>query len=281
MRKCGKQPEFLDKKGKLLGICLPADYCAEHEWGIEKLKECFGIPTFEKDQGPVGLEDRKATKVPNKERAQYSYEDLLYQENSKVAALTVGFHIYRFKPEDEKKTLLECIPSELKARPELDECLNGAWDEGSFGILAKGKKNIENLRKLRDAIEAQNVAIFLGGGGVFENPGLVIALYDVFPHEHKAAMKKADEDRIKLVAAAKATGIEKKIRENLKSSYGGHPFFALSPRWANGNEQKETKHKVVFWLNPTDQDRNNFGWFTVEQLEQWIEGKGPIPMKGK
>jgi hypothetical protein len=29
------------------------------------------------------------------------------------------------------------------------------------------------------------------------------------------------------------------------------------------------------------QDKVNFGWYTVEELEQWIEGKGPIPMKGK
>jgi hypothetical protein len=36
MRRCGKKPEFvLDAGGKVLGVNLPADFCAEHEWGIE------------------------------------------------------------------------------------------------------------------------------------------------------------------------------------------------------------------------------------------------------
>jgi hypothetical protein len=91
-------------------------------------------------------------------------------------------------------------------------------------------------------------------------------------------MKQKDEDRINLHEAAKATGIEEKVCAALKSDFGGKPFYALSPSWKN---KQNTKHKVVFWLNPTDQQKNNYGWFTVEELEQWIEGKGPIPMKKK
>ena len=32
-----------DEQGQLLGFNLGADYCAEHEWGIDKIKRCFGI----------------------------------------------------------------------------------------------------------------------------------------------------------------------------------------------------------------------------------------------
>jgi hypothetical protein len=37
----------------------------------------------------------------------------------------------------------------------------------------------------------------------------------------------------------------------------------------------------MYFLNPMRQQENNFGWFTVEELEQWMEGKGPIPGKKK
>lgn len=60
-----------------------------------------------------------------------------------------------------------------------------------------------------------------------------------------------------------------KIRELLKEKHKG--YFALSPsRSADGT--------MTFWLNPYDQDKVNYGWFTLEQLRQWADDKGPIPM---
>jgi hypothetical protein len=34
-------------------------------------------------------------------------------------------------------------------------------------------------------------------------------------------------------------------------------------------------------FNPSLLKDNDSGWFTVEQLEEWIEGKGPIPKELK
>lgn len=276
MRRCGKSPSFVEDDGKVLGITLPADYCAEHEWGIEKLNNLFGITKENK----VGLESRQATKVPNKEKDSWNYRDFMYEEKNGMAALTVGFHIFQSKNEKEK-TLFDQLPYELQNRvnSKSEEFIEGAWCEESFGILVKGENNIKKLRLVRDAIESINVAIFLGGGrNIFENAGLVIAFVDTFPADSALEMKQKDEDRINLHEAAKATGIEEKVCAALKGDFGGKPFYALSPRWKSN---QNTKHKVVFWLNPTDQQKNNYGWFTVEELEQWIEGKGPIPMKKK
>ena len=33
------------------------------------------------------------------------------------------------------------------------------------------------------------------------------------------------------------------------------------------------------WLNPEEQDRNNFGWFTAEDLRAWSRGEGPVVIK--
>lgn len=63
-----------------------------------------------------------------------------------------------------------------------------------------------------------------------------------------------------------ATGIEEKLH------LAGKRYFALSPR-------REKDGGIIFWLNPMEQDKNNYGWFKLAQLEQWIKNKGPIPKK--
>ena len=79
--------------------------------------------------------------------------------------------------------------------------------------------------------------------------------------------------------SAAATGIEEVLKK------AGKRYYALSPRWAASikgtkNGEVETKYGVVFWLNPCDQYKNNYGHFTVEELQQWAKGEGPIPKKG-
>lgn len=58
-------------------------------------------------------------------------------------------------------------------------------------------------------------------------------------------------------------------------------YFACSPKWSHeikstADGEIKTKYPVIFWLNPMEQDRNSYGWFTVENLELWTQGKGPI-----
>ena len=50
-----------------------------------------------------------------------------------------------------------------------------------------------------------------------------------------------------------------------------------SPKcWACNGTGKETYKSEVL---QNDQQNNNFGWYTVEQLKEWAEGKGVIPKK--
>jgi hypothetical protein len=63
-------------------------------------------------------------------------------------------------------------------------------------------------------------------------------------------------------------------------------WFALSPKWSGEikstvNGEINTQFDVIFWLNPMDQHTNNAGWWTVEQLMQWGEGKGPVVERSK
>ena len=90
-------------------------------------------------------------------------------------------------------------------------------------------------------------------------------------------MKDADKDAKRLQKADLKTGVKKKLEK------AGKRYFACSPKWANeikstADGKIETKHDVIYWLNPMEQNIHNFGWYTVEDLEEWIEDKGKVPM---
>ena len=85
-------------------------------------------------------------------------------------------------------------------------------------------------------------------------------------------MREAHLDHIALQKASDEIGIHDKLRK------AGKEFFALSPRWAKDVRTSKTAYPVVYWLNPMHQNIYNYGYFTVEELEQWIDDCGPIPM---
>jgi len=47
-------------------------------------------------------------------------------------------------------------------------------------------------------------------------------------------------------------------------------FFSL--HWA----VVEPSGRQMFWLNPCEQDKYRYGWFTLDQLFAWAGGFGPI-----
>ncbi len=102
----------------------------------------------------------------------------------------------------------------------------------------------------------------LGGGGVFQNAGLTIGILDQIPESVKTGWAETHAEKRKLDADFAATG----IADLLKSK--GRRWYAMSPA-----RQEDGTHKV--WLNPEDQENNNYGWFTIEDLRQWADGKGP------
>jgi hypothetical protein len=263
MRRSSETQFVVDDNNVFYGIFMAADFCAEHEWGIKTLTNSFGI----QHENLVGIEARTARNVPT---------SLRYEQKDNMAILTIGYRIYY-----SDKGLFDSIPSELKyysKKNNDNDFITSAWSEKDFGILVKGQENINKLSMIHEAIKSNNVAVFLGncsteGKRSYRNSGLIVALLDTFPEKSATEMKEADEDCLKLVKTAEETGIEKKICENIKTDFF-KPYYALSPAW---KKNQTSKYDVVFWLNPINQNKNNYGWFTVEELEQWIEGKGPIP----
>lgn len=125
----------------------------------------------------------------------------------------------------------------------------------------------------------------------FSHAGLVIAIVSRMPEQARAAVDASDAETVRLEEAVEATGIRERIearRKDLSGWSGGPAFHALAPRWSSSirtvmREGEEvalaTEHPVVFFLNPARQKDHNHGWFTVEELDLWLEGGGPVIRK--
>lgn len=254
-----------DYRGNIIGVNLGADYCAEHEWGITKLQDILGIVN---NPSIFGIEKR----IIN------NFSGVLFEGNRLIIDSEWKLEWYREKKNSYSN--IKCLNNKLTAY----------WDGESLAIAVPDFDK-DKLKLIADAIYNRDCAIWRGGGGIFENPGLCLGIVSRIPQEYKSRMFESDQDAWKLSQTSEATGIKSKIdkynddwRKSREVETGSRCFesprcgyYALSPAWNIQN--RKTKYKVIYWLNPYHQDTNNYGWYTVEELEKWILGEGPIPKK--
>lgn len=234
-----------------IGINLGADYTAEHERGIGDIRSALGIPSDLTIRKLQGIKGRTITKFDPKR---------FFFEKGKTHTCLTFEEPFLGKLSGWKNCELESSPKELAT----------AWSWSNFGIVVVNNY-AHLLEELYEAFKCCDVAISLGGStNPFQNGGLSIVIASKFPKEANDSLKAQDEDRRRLVRAVDATGIVKRLKAAKKE------YSALSPRWKD-----EKKKEVMFWLNPYEQRENKCGWFTVKDLDLWIQGKGKIPMKRK
>lgn len=254
------EPKWIFRPGteELAGVALGSDFCAEHEWGVEKMRRAFGC-----DEKRDGIERRLVRNLP---------EDLRLVSSPKFDAVFLSPSASYFKqPADWVREELRWYGDNKYADPEAPK-LVCAWDEGSFGIVAYGKKKeLDRVRILQlwEAFQRKDIAFWANVGVFHIGGGLIFCIASKVPDEDKKATLEADLDRKVMLKAAEQTGIEAELTK------AGKRWFALSPRWAD-----EKKTDLKFWLNPYEQDRHAAGWFTVEELKLWAKDSGPV-MKEK
>lgn len=262
----GNDGFVMNDVGGCAGFHLRADYCSEHEWGIKYMKRSFGINGDE-----VGIERRRIHN-PN------SVYFIKFKKNGEKCAFISNYKTYassslelrELKGTEVKDYVNERRWFHLKNN-EQSEGVAGAWNEKNFICVVKGQDNVDKLQTVYDAFYEGDVAIFLGGGqGPFSNAGLSVSIITQLPAELIDNMRNTDMNDGWLKKTASKTGIESKIKK------AGLRFYALSPEW---NDAEDHSEGVKFWLNPIDQNKNNHGWYTVDELNQWIKGTGPIPKK--
>jgi len=268
-----------DKEENIIGINLGADFTAEHEWGIKDIKQHFKIGQKEKD---IGIKARKNNAVP---------KGLELVAGDKYVAL-IFRHISNFfddrnsnfsKPLDEHVEEGygffhgESLPA-WRIKDD-EKGFVGAWDGKSFGVLAL-KKHEGRLRMLYEAFQKKDAMVGIGstGGNPFSRGGLSIIVASKMPKDVIAEMEKKDKDDIQLLKDSEKTGIEKKLKKAGKGYFDSQGYMALSPSRPGEKDKKKTKYNVIYWLNPMAQQRHNYGWYTVEDLELWAKDEGPIMM---
>lgn len=242
--------KFIMHEGVFIGIDLGADFCAEHEWGIAGIRNSLGIPSDCTAPELHGIKGRTITR--------FDERMFFFKKNKTHACLTFEGNSFGGELRGWKCRELDNDPKELAT----------AWSERDFGIVVE-KSYAPYLEELYEAFKRHDIAIGIGGvTNPFQNGGLSIIIASRFPADVNEKVKAADADYVLLRKTAEETGIAKRLEK------AGKKYFALSPRWAD-----DEKTKVHFWLNPHDQHITNYGWFTVEDLDLWIAGKGKIPKK--
>lgn len=287
MRKASQNYGLLIVDNVFFGIALGYDYCAEHEWGIKDLKRTCGIPEGNKNN--MGIRCRTITKAPN-----IIFNEEKYKKK-KFGILYTGFK-FRTQEDNEKY-----IPRDLENYKESliwnekwnkehpnRECKDNiitAWDSGSFGIAVMGGKEVEYLKELKTAIESLNLTIAitnLRAINPFAGSSLCLLITNRIPQEAIDSMYAADKEYYDREDYEEKIGMKDIIKKHgNKNGYMGlHYFLACSPKWIdykdaeNREKQKKkhnTKYDITYWINYSDDD-SNYGWYTVEQIREWLTG---------
>lgn len=246
------------------GIDLGADHCAEHEWGVKELQESFGIPT-----DAIGIKAYTITRCPEN----LGFKKFVVRKKRYAA-------LYSCKYMEDKTWSQFIKDAEVYPYSGIDSgYINAAWCSDQF-IIVVSQEHIDELQEMYNCMKSLDMTMGIGfSGNPFKNGGLIFLKLSSFSEENKAKMLKEHLEQIALQSIVTATGIEEKLEK------AGKRYYALKPNWRKGfyfdeGKELESKYDVVFFLNPREQGVNNFGWFTVENLLDWIDGKGPI-VKGK
>lgn len=259
MRRAYHSVEYIFHNDEFIGVSLGFDYCAEHEWGTKGIKNELGI-----DSSKIGVEGRTITK-----------NSTIYVENGDKAILRTNDRYSSYKPKD--ATFDNSIPYDLKGHSETD--LQTAWDEDGFCIIGLKDK----LSELNEAFNRKNIVIAPFNTGAFGGSALSVLIKDRIPNEVVEQMNYVDNKAGDLVKYEMEIGV-KQLKDEKYKYYGSNDFdeakhkywMACSPNWINyknenpeAREKNNTQYDIMYWVNYGDNDV--YGWFTVEQIIQWLE----------
>jgi hypothetical protein len=254
MRRTFKPTWIINKKDELVGINLGADYCAEHEFGISYLKTILGI----NDREPEGITSRQITVCDSSNLFYFSDKASKKKTGKSYLLIDKSYMIQDYSN-------MKNIPQDLITKSLTD--LTSAWDKSSFGLIARTKEDRLKLETLYNAIINKKVAIWLGGSGPFKNAGLIIAIIDKVDQEDLDTMLSSDLDCSNLKKIDTSLNIKETLMKANKSCL-------LTPRWKT--PETKTSYPIYYWVMPGNTKDYNYGLFTIEELEEWIEDRGPI-----
>ena len=260
----------------LMGFSLGFDFCAQHEWGFPFIKESLGLP---RDDIPVGVEGRTISRTDNLHFLNYEHRSADKRvKRTMPAALLYCSKVPEYSTEAEgagPEKLAHMMGASFQAdfskdkrwyQPERDDIVSSWSSESGFAIHVRGQENVERLKELYEAFLAHKIAV--GGAATmgFLRNAVSFVMVERLPPAILDSVRATDEAHLRLLKAAQDTG----IAQRLKAANLG--WYGFSPCWRENNEGSE----LLFFLNPKDQRKHAHGWFNLKELEQWIDGVGPV-----
>ncbi len=233
-------------KGEVQGVILGHDFTAEHEWGIAKILDVFGVPDGSR---AVGVRKRQATRVPS---------GLMWVKMDKRAGILLSTP-FTLAYEKTNTALFYWNDLHLSTHK---PGLAAAWDEDSFFVTSDDKEDIKALRDVYDACGRQDIAVALLAPKVYLGNNLSLIIVSRMSEETKDLWKSHDREKNRLCNYKKKSGIEKLLTKH------GKKWFALSP-------SRSMDGSVRFWLNPFDQEASA-GWYTLQDLRDWARNRGKV-----
>ena len=257
-----RETTFWVEDNIFFGITLGADFCSEHEWGVKTINSLFGIKNT--DESLMGIERYTINEISAnlaflKKGKRKISEALLYFDYTNSLPKALGDKSYPGKDFFDRKWLFSYKEP---------EGATSAWDEGSFAIRGFTQEEINRIEEVYNAFLNKDIAIWVGGSGPFGGGGLHLIIASKMPDYHKQKLWADHVEDKRINDVVNKTGIKQELEAAGKKYYALKPGFFLDE---NGNEF------IKFFLNPQEQNTNNYGWFTVEELQQWTKGDGPIP----
>lgn len=237
----GMDHEFgLNEDKQVVMISLGSDFVAEHECGIAALCDTLGC-----SNSKLGVERQRIT------------------DTKHVRWVSLN-GIQGFDTLNQFEFHKDRLPGDVNSN--LKDLYTG-WDDTSFGCYSNVSKTIEQLREVYDAIMRKDACLWLGSSGTklvgLARPPLCIGIISRMPNEVFTRWAQRDQEELTLFDEVKKTKIVSKLAKANKG------YYALKPT-------RQPDGSIKFWLNPYDQDKNRSMWCTLDDLNDWIKGKGRI-----
>jgi hypothetical protein len=273
--------------GTVYGIYSEADFCAEHEHGLDRLYRDMGcgdlavegIERYQPSQNVVS-----SGRFPILGKGKFWYRD----DKGKKKWVTRRFLSSRensMMPQD------GYIPSSAQDATVF-------FSEYAFMVVSRCDEMDTFLEILAERAKECDIAVFMGGAGGNGNPfnrgGLVIVVPSLVPAEEKETLRSSHENARLLEEAATRTGIRERVKAKVEAtSHGGWAFnspfhlYAISPGWvpepqlegddalirAGRQALFGNQREVQFFIN---NGRGIFGWYSVADLDDWLAGRGKV-----
>ena len=252
-------PDIIYVDNVAVGIYLPGDFCCEHECGIKSAEEKLGL----KDK-KIGIEKCKIHKT----------DQITFIQNNDYILLACG-HIDKFEYAKIFKTKQNTFAE---------------WDMHGFVIIAPRDSEIATIiDEIHNAIMSKDAYIMLGSQGPFVRTGINLGIISRLPQDIINKMRDFDIDYNALEKAW--VPVKKRLDEMLRHPTKFHwlhekyasqynkdrlMYCALSPKQLEPAPVEGSKYPFKLWLNPDDQSIYQSDWYTVEEIEQWANGEGPV-----